>query len=158
MTVLALFDRTLTDLFFSPFIIPVAGCLTGLGIVLGGIYSGIRHREMQSQERLALIASGQPIPPSMEELAILHGSGSRSIRRSDGRGARRAGIVLVSLAFGLMAFFVALAAILQTRAVLCGAAVGLIPLLMGIGFLIDARMNAREAASAAAEPVSSFPV
>ena len=59
-------DRGISDLFFSPFIIPVAGCLTGLGIVLGGIYSGVRSREMQSRERLALIASGRPIPPSLE--------------------------------------------------------------------------------------------
>ncbi len=144
-------DRGLSDLFFSPFIIPVAGCLTGLGIVLGGIYAGIRSREMQSRERLALIASGQPIPPTLEELAIIHGAKTKVAQRDDGRGARRAGIVLLSVGLGIAAFFVALALILQVRGVLCGAAVGLIPLLMGVGFLVDARINSREAAREAAQ-------
>lgn len=149
MLALAPFDRGLAEVFFSPFIIPVAGCLTGLGIVVAAIYAGVRNREMASQERLALIAAGQPIPPSIEEMAMTRGVSGRPARRNDGRGARRAGIVLVSTAFGLMAFFFALAAILHERDVLTGAAVGLIPLLMGVGFLVDARLNAKEAREAA---------
>ena len=143
----------LGDVLSSPFIVPVAGCLTGLGVVLGGIYSSIRTREIQSQERLAAIAAGQPIPPTLEELAIIHGGSGRS--RSDGRGARRAGIVLLFVGLGLAAFFIALAAILQEREVLCGAAVGLIPMLIGAGFLVDARINAREAAVEALEARTS---
>ena len=104
-----------------------------------------------------MIAAGQPIPPSVEELALTRGVAKPS-RRNDGRGARRAGIVLVSTAFGLMAFFFALALILRTREVLAGAAVGLIPLLMGVGFLVDARMNAREAAAdVPSEPPAMYP-
>ena len=151
----AFFNLDGGDFLSSPYIVPVAGCLTGLGIVLGGIYSGIRSREMQSQERLAAIASGQPIPPTLEELAIIHGRPANAARRSDGRGSRRAGIVLVSVAFGFIAFFAALAAILRVREVLSGAAVGLIPLLMGIGFLIDARVTAREAAEASLDAPAS---
>jgi hypothetical protein len=151
-------DHGIGDVLYSPYIIPVAGCLTGLGIVLGGIWSGIRNREIQSQERLAAIAAGVPIPLTAEELAITHGAASKPARRSDGRGARRAGIVLISTAFGLVAFFIALAAILQARQVLVGAAVGLIPMLMGVGFLIDARMNAREAAEEAVDSRPALPV
>ncbi|MES2389994.1 MAG: hypothetical protein V4555_00025, partial [Acidobacteriota bacterium] len=57
----------------SPFIVPVAGCVMILGIVVAGIWSSIRQREMQSQERLAAIAKGMPLPPTTEELAIIHG-------------------------------------------------------------------------------------
>ena len=57
----------------SPFIIPVAGCAMVLGIVIAGIWSGVRQREIQSRERLEAIARGVPIPPTPEELAITHG-------------------------------------------------------------------------------------
>lgn len=136
---LALYENPLD----SPFIVPVAGTVMILGIVVAGIWSGVRTREMQSQERLAAIAKGITPPPSPEELALTR-PGRGYSRVNDGSGARRAGIVLVSVAVGLFAFFIALAIILQVRAVLCGAATGLIPLAIGVGFLIDAQARRRE--------------
>jgi hypothetical protein len=58
--------------------------------------------------------------------------------------ARRTGIVLVSVGLGLTLFFVALSFILQERDVLSGAAVGIIPLAIGIGFFIDYNLQKRE--------------
>jgi hypothetical protein len=133
----------------SPFIVPVAGCAMILGIVVAGIWSGIRQREMQSQERLAAIAKGVPVPPTLEELAILHGRPSADTTRRRGN-TRRAGIVLLGCAAGLILFFIALAEVLQIRAVLCGAAAGLIPLGIGIGFLVDSHIQSRELEEAAA--------
>ena len=52
----------------------------------------------------------------------------------------------------MILFFVVLAAILRERDVLSGAAVGLIPLAIGVGFMIDARLKARELAEAASLP------
>lgn len=132
-----------SNFFFSPFIIPVAGCAMVLGIVVAGVWSGIRTREIQSRERLEAIARGVPIPPTPEELAITHGKPSASVARRRAN-IRLTGIVLLATAVGLIAFFVALASILRERNVLCGAAVGLVPLAIGAGFLIDARMQARE--------------
>jgi Domain of unknown function (DUF6249) len=139
LTALALFSNNID----SPFIVPVAGCAMILGIVVAGIWSGIRNREIQSHERLAAIAKGVPVPPTVEELAILHGKPSVDSTRRRGN-VRRAGIVLLGTAVGLAAFFVTLASILQERDVLCGAAVGLIPLGIGIALLIDARIQTRE--------------
>jgi hypothetical protein len=127
----------------SPFIVPVAGCAMILGIVVAGIWSGIRNREIQSTERLAAIAKGVAVPPTAEELAIIHGKPSADTTRRRGN-VRRGGIVLLGTAFGLVAFFITLASILQERDVLCGAAVGLIPLGIGIALLIDARIQTRE--------------
>ena len=142
---LLLFDSNFMD---SPFSVPVAGCLCGLGIVVAGVYSGIRKREMQSQERLAAIARGVPIPPTVEELAVIHGrpSADAHMRRNS---SRQAGIVLLGVAAGLILFFIALAAILQERNVLCGAAVGLIPAGIGVGLLVDAHLRSREMAETA---------
>lgn len=135
---------------FSPFIVPVAGCAMTLGIVMAGVWSGVRNREVQSQERLAAIAKGVPIPPTVEELAIIHGKPSMERTRLRGN-IRRGGIVLLGAAAGLILFFIALAAVLQERDVLCGAAVGLIPLGVGVGLLIDARIQTREIEEATAQ-------
>ena len=127
----------------SPFIVPVAGCLMVLGIVVASMWAGIRSSEMKSQERLAAIAKGVPVPPSAEELAIMHGKPTADTRRRRAN-VRLGGIVLLGTAAGLILFFIALAAILQERDVLCGAAVGLIPLGIGVGLLVDTRLQTRE--------------
>jgi hypothetical protein len=127
----------------SPFIVPVAGCLMILGIVLGGVWSSVRNREIQSRERLEAIARGMPIPPTPEELAITHGRPTSDLRRRRAN-IRLAGVVLLASAVGLILFFIGLAAVLQERDVLCGAAVGLIPLAIGFGFLIDTKIQTRE--------------
>lgn len=140
-------DGDLASIFNSPFVIPVAGTLMVLGIVVAGIWSGVRTREMQSQERLAMIAKGLPPESSLMETLLrdataVTGPGVHPLRRpSDGAGARRAGIVLTSIGFGLIGFFSALAAILRERDILTGAATGLFPLAIGVGFLIDARLR-----------------
>jgi hypothetical protein len=140
-----------SDIFSSQYIVPVAGCAMVLGIVIAGIWSGIRTREIQSRERLEAIARGVPIPPTPEELAVMHGrpAGSLSRRRAN---IRLAGVVLVASAAGIVLFFVALAAVLQQRDVLCGAAVGLVPLAIGVGFLIDTRIQTHEIEESIANP------
>ncbi len=83
------------------------------------------------------------IPPTVEELAILHGRPSSDSKRRYAN-IRLSGIILLGSAAGLILFFIALAAVLQVRAVLCGAAVGLIPLGIGIGMLLDTRIQKQE--------------
>jgi hypothetical protein len=131
------------DVAFSPFVVPVAGCAMILGIVVAGIWSGVRQREIQSRERLEAIARGVPIPPTPEELAITHGRPTADLRRRRAN-IRLTGVVLLATAVGLILFFIGLAAVLQERDVLCGAAVGLIPLAIGAGFLIDTKIQTRE--------------
>jgi hypothetical protein len=139
----ALFFHDYSQVTDSPFIVPVAGCLMILGIVVANAWSGIRNREVQSNERLAAIAKGVPIPPTPQELAILHGKPTADLTRRRAN-SRLAGIILVCSSIGLMAFFAVLAAILQERDVLSGLAVGLIPLGIGAGFLIDVRIQTKE--------------
>jgi len=146
-----------SDPFNSPFVVPVAGCVMILGIVISGIWSGIRNREIQSTERLAAIAKGVPIPPTAEELALIHGKPSVDDKRRRGN-IRRWGIVLLGAAIGLVAFFVMLASVLHERDVLCGAAAGLIPFGIGVALLIDARIQTREIEDATnSTPPTHFP-
>ena len=140
-----------TDPIDSPFSVPIAGCAMVACIVVASMASQNRKRELQSQERLAAIAKGIPVPPTEEELAMMHGKPSTDSTRRRGN-TRRAGIILLGAAAGLILFFIALASVLQVRDVLCGAAAGLIPLGIGIGFLIDARIQSRELEEAAFTP------
>ena len=143
LMLLAFLHSDVGDIASSPFIVPVAGCIMVLGIVIASQWSGIRSREMQSQERLAAIARGVPLPPTADELAILHGRPAPDLKRRRAN-VRLWGIALLGTALGLILFFVALAAILSQRDVLCGAAVGLIPLGIGIGLLYDSTLQKRE--------------
>lgn len=142
------------DWYNSPFIVPVAGCAMIGSIVVAGIWSGVRTREIRSHERLARIAQGLPVEPDMDDAvasammsksgsgANFGGSGPRW--PTDGGNARRAGIVLVSIGLGLMGFFVLLALLVRTTEVLIPAAAGLIPFAIGVGFLVDARLKRKE--------------
>ena len=132
------------DFMMSPFVVPVAGCMVGIVAIVMGIWSQAHARGLKAQERIAMISRGLPI----HEIEKLFGrvDEERRVRdpvRSLG-GARRAGIVLVSTGVGLSLFFVTLSAVLRERDVLTGAAIGLIPLAIGIGFFIDYHLQKRE--------------
>ena len=136
-------DNGISETFNSPFIVPVASFVMVLGIVAVGSGSNARKRELESQERLAAIAKGLVPPPTAAELALTQGRPSISLVRRRAN-IRLAGIVLLGAAVGIALFFIALSAILQERDVLCGAACALIPLGIGVGFLIDTRIQTRE--------------
>jgi hypothetical protein len=127
----------------SPFIVPVAGCAMIAAIVGFNAWSSARKRQIESEERLAAIARGVPIPPTEAEIALTRNRPSLdSVRRRD--NVRRGGIILISTAVGIMLFFFALTVILRTPAILSGVACGLIPLGIGVGLLIDARIQTRD--------------
>lgn len=140
-TLFVLADGDIAGIFNSPYIIPIFGTVMVLGIVIANVWSGVRAREMRSQERLAAIAKGIPVPPSFEEQALEQvnvAAAGTSLERQR-NASRRAGLVLVFTGLGLVAFFIVLELVLQVRPVLCGAAAGLIPAGIGLGFLVDAK-------------------
>ena len=135
--------------FATPFIIPVTALLVGAIAIISGIASTMHARRMKAEERMAMIARGM----KAEDIALLLGSGANE--DNAGRikdpvrslaNARRAGIVLCSTGTGISIFFIALALILNERDVYAGAAVGIVPLAIGIGFFIDYRLQQKELA------------
>ena len=145
---------------FSPFIVPVAGCMVGIVAIVMGIWLEAEKRRTKSEERMAMIARGVPLA----EIERMLGAGDEKPSVKDPlrslSNARRAGIVLVSVGVGLTLFFIALSYIVQERDVLAGAAVGIIPLAIGIGFFIDYHLQKRELSrfglEVGAEPGSSL--
>jgi hypothetical protein len=137
------FDSSFGDVANSPFIVPVAGCAMIASIVIANSAASTRRREIESQERLAAIAQGVPVPPTQEELALTRNQPTPNALRRRGN-IRLAGIVLVASAFALALFFVILWAVIGQREILSGVACALIPLGIGAGLLIDARIQTRE--------------
>jgi hypothetical protein len=146
---------------FSPFIVPVAGCMVGIVAIISGIWLDGHKRRIRSDERVAMISRGVPLA----EIEKVLGAGSedkpplKDPLRSLGN-ARRAGIILVSVGVGLVFFFIVLSYVVQERDVLAGAAAGIIPLAIGIGFFIDYTLQKRELSrfglEVGAEPGSSL--
>lgn len=139
-------DADVARIFNSPYIIPIFGTLMVLGIVIANAWSGVRTREMRSQERLAAIAKGMPLPPDVEEQAVgqVQAVAAGTSLERQRNTSRRTGLVLVFTGLGLVAFFVVLELVLQVRPILSGAAAGLIPTGIGVGFLVDARTRTRD--------------
>ena len=146
-------ESGLSDTFNSPYIVPVGSFVMVLGIVAVGAWSNARKRELESQERLAAIAKGLVPPPTAAELAATQSRPATSLFRRRAN-IRLSGIVLLGAAAGIVLFFRALAAILQERDVLCGAACGLIPFGIGVGFLIDTRIQSQEIDDATPPPTT----
>jgi len=134
------------EVFTTPFIVPLGAFAVAIVAVVSGIWSHAHAVRVRAEQRMAMIARGMSIADIEQLLGPSEDEEKRPPKdplRSLGN-ARRAGIVLVSSGIGLMLFFITLTVILQTREVLAGAAVGLIPLAIGIGFFIDYNLQKRE--------------
>ena len=124
----------------SPFVVPVAAFAMVLGIIIVNTISGYHTRRLQSEERLAAIAKGLPIPePTPEPIPVVD-----QHRRA--RGLRTGGIVCVSVGLGLAFFGFALTWIVGDHDVLAVAASGIIPLAVGVGLLVDYAFQKRDLA------------
>lgn len=131
----------------SPFIVPVAVFAMVLGIVIVSNIANYHTRKLKSEERMAAIAKGIPLPPEpdtqLTALGQLDRISSAEERAARARGLRTGGIVCVSVGVGLSIFGLLLAWIVQEHDVLVVAASGLIPLAIGVGLLVDYSLRAR---------------
>jgi hypothetical protein len=134
------------EVFNSPFIIPLGGLAVGVVAIVGGLWTQAHSRRVRADERMAMIARGM----SITEIEQLLGSGNEEEIRPPKdplrslSNARRAGIVLVSCGIGIILCCIILTLVIGERDILAGAAAGLIPLAVGIGFFVDYRLQKRE--------------
>src|SRR5690349_6652476 len=112
-------------------IIGLVAVIMSLGVPLGALYTYYRVRKLRSEERLAAIARGVDIPvePALNQAAR----------------SRRAGILLVSGAIGFIVAFGLIAQVQADRDIWTVAALGIIPLAVGVGYFVDWRMVHRDA-------------
>jgi hypothetical protein len=130
------------EVFATPFIIPLGAFAVAIVAIVAGIWSDAYNKRVRADQRMAMLARGM----SIEDIEKVFGKGSEAPKdplRSLSI-ARRTGIILVSTGIGLILFFLTLSGILHEHDVLAGAAVGLIPLAIGIGFFVDYNLQKRE--------------
>ena len=133
------------EIFRSPLIVPLGAFVVAIVGIVAGIWSQVHAVRVKADQRMAMLARGM----SIAEIEQLLGSGQDEKKAPKDplrslSNARRTGIILVSTGAGLMLFFFALTAIIGERAILSGAAAGLIPLAIGVGFFIDYHLQKRE--------------
>ena len=92
---------------FWAVLIPVVAIVGGFVLAGLGIYSGIRRREFEHRERLAMIEKGLAPPdhPASEAFPLERLNTILSMRPAIEERSRRAGFVLMAIGFG-MAFLI----------------------------------------------------
>ena len=135
------------DWHWSPFMIPLGAFAVAIVAIVSGIIGEAHKQRLKAEQRMAMIAKGM----SAGDIDTLLGKATdddrpakdslRSLARS-----RRTAISLISTGIGLVLFGLLLAWIVQEHDVLVVAASGLIPLAIGVGFVVDYQMQKRELA------------
>jgi hypothetical protein len=111
-------------------LIGLVAVILSLGIPIAGLYTYYRVRKLRTEERLAAIARGVEIPMAPDP--------------SQAARSRRAGILLVCGAIGYIATFGLIARVANEPDTWAAAAFGLLPLSVGIGYLLDFAIVRRE--------------
>ncbi len=135
------------SIFLNPAVaIPLGSFLVAIVAIVSGAASQAHNRRMKAEERIALISRGVPL----SEIERIMGQDRREEERSPRspmgrmRGSRTTALVLIGVGFGLSLFGALLAAIVRDHEVLVVAAVGVIPLAIGIAFFVDYRLQKAE--------------
>ena len=115
-----------------------------VAIISGVMGEGNRQR-LTAEQRMAMVARGMPAD-DIDKLLTKATVDGRPVKdpMQSLANARRTAIVLISSGIGLALFFILLSFIVSERDVLAGAAVGLMPLAVGIGFVIDYYLQKRD--------------
>ncbi|MGC2399639.1 MAG: DUF6249 domain-containing protein [Acidobacteriaceae bacterium] len=129
----------------SPFLIPLGALLVAIVAIVAGVMGEAHRVRLRAEQRMAMVARGM----SADEIDRLLGKRAEDTRPAKDplRGlanTRRTAILLISSGLGLIFFFLVLAWIVNEHDVLAGAAVGLIPLTIGLGFVIDYQFQKRD--------------
>jgi hypothetical protein len=129
----------------SPYVVPLGAFAVGIIAIVSGAVSQAHNQKLKADQRMAMVARGMHADDIDKLLGKASGDGKpmRDPLQSLAT-TRKTGIVLISSGVGLLLFFVVLAWVLSEHEVLSGGAVGLIPLAIGVGFLIDYKLQKRD--------------
>jgi hypothetical protein len=131
----------------SPYAVPLGAFAVGIVAIVAGAFNRVHNEKLKADQRMAMVARGM----NADDIDKLLGKNSVDGKpwkdpMQSLRNTRRTAIILISSGVGLALFFFVLTWVVQEHEVLSGAAVGLIPLTIGIGFLIDYNLQKRDLA------------
>jgi Domain of unknown function (DUF6249) len=130
---------------WSPLMIPLGAFLVAIVAIVSGVMGEAHRQRLKAEQRMAMVARGMS-PADIDRL-LGRASDDSKLRRDPLHSlavTRRTAIVLISSGAGLVLFFLLLWWILNVHEVLAGGAAGLIPMAIGVGFLIDYNLQKRE--------------
>lgn len=122
----------------SPFVILWAPFAFVIAVVLIKQFFQYHANKLRSEERMAYLAKGLPVPPE----PVSERCSGPEVRLRVAQGIRTGGIACAFVGLGLIFFGFALTWILHQHQILAVAAAGLIPLTIGAGLLVDYRLRA----------------
>ncbi len=130
----------------SVFMIPLGAFCVAIVAIIAGAVSQAHSRRTKADQRMALIARGVPLNEieSFLNAGSLHTDEPVRTPMSRLANSRRAALVLISVGVGVVLLGAALTLILRERDVLSVCAAGLVPLAIGVGFLVDYAMQQKE--------------
>jgi hypothetical protein len=129
----------------SPFLVPLGAFAVGIVAIVCGALSQAHTQRLKADQRMAMVARGMNANDIDKLLGKASGDGKPMKDPMQSLATtRKTGIVLISSGVGLVLFFVVLAWVVGEHEVLSGGAVGLIPLAIGVGFLIDYKLQKRD--------------
>lgn len=130
---------------FDVWAIPMGAFLVAIVAIVSGVVGDAQRQRLKAEQRMAMVARGMSANDIDKLLGKASGDG-RPVRDplQSLANTRRTAIVLISSGVGLALFFIVLSIVVGERDVLAGAAVGLIPLSVGVGFLIDYNLQKRD--------------
>ena len=125
----------------SPFVVPLGACVVAIVAIIASVMAGAHKQKLKAEQRMAMVARGMAAE-DIHKLLGAAGDGKDPLQSA--AGTRKAGIVLISSGVGLLLFFLTLTIVLNDKEVLSGSAIGLIPIAIGVGFLIDYKLQKRD--------------
>jgi hypothetical protein len=135
------------DFRLGPFLVPLGAFVIAIVAIVSNAVGEAHRRRIKSEQRLAMVARGMNVDDIDKLLASANDDNrqGRDPLRSLAN-TRRTANVLISIGVGLILFSLALTMILGHHEVLSAGAAGLIPLAIGVGFLIDYNLQKRDLA------------
>jgi hypothetical protein len=133
------------DWHFGPYLIPLGAFAVAIVAIVSGIMSEGHKQRLRAEQRMAMVARGINAD-DIDKLLGGPGEEDRPMRdplRSLAH-SRRAAIALISSGAGVVLFGLLLTWIVQEHDVLVVAAAGLIPVAIGVGFIVDYQLQKRE--------------
>ena len=130
---------------FDVWAVPIGAFAVAIVAIISGVVGEGNRQRLTAEQRMAMVARGMPAD-DIDKLLTKAIVDSRPVKdpMQSLANARRTAIVLISSGIGLALFFILLSFIVSERDVLAGAAVGLMPLAVGVGFLIDYHLQKRD--------------
>jgi hypothetical protein len=130
---------------FDVWAVPIGAFVVAIVAIVSGVLSEANRQRLTAEQRMAMVARGMPAS-DIDKLLTKANVDGRPVKdpMQSLANTRRTAIVLISSGIGLALFFIVLTVVVNERDVLAGAAVGLIPLAVGVGFLIDYNLQKRD--------------